>query len=503
MKKYKIKINGKYYKVDIDKLLILLIAILSVSLVLVLVGHFAGGNRKKPDDPAATAETLDQEDPGYDASQGKIKESEFNGTILSKTKDAGADYVAETLFLGDSNTARFLVSYDSEGKPFTTRNNTIGVVGMGIDAISSLACMQFSTGLYTMPQAVKIIQPERIIITFGTNNLYGNSTDASGFIQRYEQQLKNIVAAYPSVDMIVNSIPPVAKVRDYPHVTMTQIDAYNRAIAEMCKKNDWKYLNSAETLKDEKTGYAKAGYLSNDGLHFSSTGLQALFEYIRTHSWVTKDDRPKPLANVPAIYGVPDGLIKTNPLNDKEFTEEATGGDTQQVPEPTPEVKETPEIKKTEEPTTVTCPDGSTAASMDACPAATVICPDGSTAASMDACPAATPTPTPQTQVTCWDGSTAASEDACPAKPTPPPAVTCWDGSTANSEAECPAKPLVTCWDGSTAESEEACPTKIDCGNGTFVTDQANCPVEDNPPADVGGGEETRSEEHTSELQSR
>ena len=349
MKKYKIKINGKYYKVDVDRLLILLIAILSLSLVLVLVVHFAGGNRKKTDDPAATAEVLDQEDPEYDASQGKIKESEFNGTILSKTKDAGAEYIADTLFLGDSNTARFLVTYDSEGKPFTTRNNTIGVVGMGIDAISSLACMQFSTGLYTMPQAVKIIQPQRIIITFGTNNLYGNSTDASGFIQRYEQQLKNITAAYPSADLIVISIPPVAKVRDYPHVTMTQIDAYNRAIAEMCKKNDWKYLNSAEALKDEKTGYAKTGYLSGDGLHFSSAGLEALFEYIRTHSWITKDDRPKPLAEVPYIYGVPEGLIKTNPLNDKEFTEEETGGSTQVTPVPTEEAENTPKPKPTEE----------------------------------------------------------------------------------------------------------------------------------------------------------
>ena len=91
MKKYKIKINGKYYKVDVDRLLILLIAILSVSLVLVLVGHFAGGG-KKTDDPAATAEIADQEDPEYDASQGKIKLGAMEWTARStsgKTIPAG------------------------------------------------------------------------------------------------------------------------------------------------------------------------------------------------------------------------------------------------------------------------------------------------------------------------------------------------------------------------------------------------------------------------------
>ena len=129
------------------------------------------------------------------------------------------------------------------------------------------------------------------------------------------------------------------------------------------------------------------------------------------------------------------------------FTMDSAGGCiVQATPTPTAEPTPTPSMKpvETDEPTTVICPDGSQAASMDACPAATVICPDGSQAPSMDACPAATPTPQPQ----------------------------------------------VTCWNGSTAESEEACPAKIDCGNGMFVTDQADCPVvEDNPPANEGGGD--------------
>ena len=348
MKYIKVKIGRRKYRVNIE-ILIRLLSGLLILCAAVGVISFVSGLVNKDDNPSEPL-VLASDDPdnGYDASAGVLNAKEYKGTMLAKTKDAGQDYIDSTLFIGDSNTARFIKTASPEGGTFTGIANTIGVVGMGIDAISSLPCMQFSTGMYTMPQAVSILQPERIIITFGTNNLYGSATDATSFIERYEQQLKNIVAAYPSVDLIVNSIPPVARVRSYPHVTMTQIDAYNRAIADMCTENDWKYLNSAEALKDEKTGFAKDGYLDSDGLHFSQQGLTALFEYIRTHSWIKKDDRPKPLNAIPTIYGVPDGLIQTNPLNNKSFEEEPVEEPAVQatpVPTPTPEPEEedTPE----------------------------------------------------------------------------------------------------------------------------------------------------------------
>jgi hypothetical protein len=255
----------------------------------------------------------------YDAAAAVIDVSAYEGTILAETEDAGQDYIDSTLFLGDSNTARFMRVQNENGETFTTKENTIGVVGMGIDAISTLKCMQFTTGLYTMPEAVKILQPERVIITFGTNNLSGSSTDATSFITRYTAQIQTIEEAYPSVDIIINSIPPVARSRTYTHVTMTQIDAYNKAIVQMCEDNGWKYLNSAETLKGTD-GYAQEGFTISDGLHLSAAGLSALFDYIRTHAWITEDDRPKPLTDIPGIIGVPAGLIQTDPLTNAEFT---------------------------------------------------------------------------------------------------------------------------------------------------------------------------------------
>lgn len=370
MKPIEFHVHGKKYQLKPAGLIILILAILiAVFLVLISVRNFKHRNARETALPSASAV------PSSDASAEIIQEGEFDGTLLPETEDAGKDYVDSTLFLGDSNTARFLKVTDSEGNTFTKLNNTIGVVGMGIDAISTLPCMDFSTGRYTMPQSVKILQPERVIITFGTNNLSGTSTDASDFITRYTAQIEVVESAYPSADIIINSIPPIGRVNQYPNVSMKQIDAYNKAIAEMCQKYGWKFLNSSETLKDASTGYARDGYTVSDGLHLSSEGLEALFFYIRTHAWITEDDRPKPLASIPTVIGVPDGLIQINPLNEETFTEDPASDwtpapeQTEQpvsvpetsAPAPTP----TPTPVETPAPATVPTPDCSNAGTYD------------------------------------------------------------------------------------------------------------------------------------------
>lgn len=287
--------------------------------VILIISNVVRSNKEQIEaTPSATTEV-------YDASKGVIDEKEYDGTVLAKTSDAGRDYIDSTLFLGDSNTARFLTFTDTDGKTFTTKENSIGVVGMGIDAISTMPVIDFSTGRFTMVEAVKILQPQRIIITFGTNNLSGSSTDATSFIERYTKQIKAIEEAYSYADIIVNAIPPVSEKRDYPNVTMTQIDAYNKAIVKMCETNGWKFLNSSEVLKDSTTGYAASGMMDHDGLHLSKQGLTTLFKYIREHSYITEDTRPKPLNTIPTIIGVPSGLFTVNPLTNEEFNgDEAT-----------------------------------------------------------------------------------------------------------------------------------------------------------------------------------
>lgn len=394
MNEIRFKFRGKRYRIKTEALIAVCLGALAL-LILFTVLLIRGCSAKK-EEPEATPEPTEETEV-YDASAGVLDKKEYDGTVLEDTKDAGESYIESTLFLGDSNTARFLAVINSDTKKtFTSKSNTIGVVGMGIDAIASFPCMDFSTGRYSMPQSVAILQPERVIITMGTNNLYGSSTETKSFIERYQKGIQAVEKAYPSVDIIVNAIPPVSKNTTYTNVKMVQIDAYNKAIAKMCQDNDWKFLDSSEALKDEKTGYAKDGYMISDGLHLSEKGLRALFEYIRTHSYITDDDRPKPLAAIPNIIGVPDGLIKTDPLTNSEYKEDPLTAETEAVPDITP----TPTATPSEEPEETATPSPTPSATPTPTPAAT---------------PTPTPevTPTPATPEPTEDPAVTAQRERC------------------------------------------------------------------------------------------
>ena len=238
------------------------------------------------------------------------------GTVLPAGADAGRSYLDETLFIGDSNTARYLLYADDTGTAFTSLSNNIGVVSMGAGAITTLKCEKFkgSSTMYTVPESVAMLKPKRIIICYGTNNLSGASTDATRFIATYLQGLQAIRQAWSYCDIIVSAIPPLDKQRENTNLTMTQVDAYNAALVQMCEENGFKFLNSAEVLRDDATGWAKTDYTLSDGVHLSKKAVEAYFTYVRTHAYQPEDRRPQPLGSIPQPDGVPANLITKDPI---------------------------------------------------------------------------------------------------------------------------------------------------------------------------------------------
>ena len=288
----KTKQNAKKMPLDLRSKMYLvmglcsLMLLVSVAISFVLVGGldlFASEEEATSDSESLVTES------GYNKDENTIDATQYSSTILEESEDAGQSYVDETLFLGDSNTARMYRMFD-----YCTYDNAIGSVGMSARSLATYACVQLQgySNYVTMAKAVALMQPRRVILTFGTNDL-SPSYSAEKFVENYQAGIETIVEAYPSVDIIVNSIPPLGKVHSNQNLTQTQVDEYNKALVEMCKENDWKFLNSAEVLKDSSTGYAKSGYVeSSDGIHLTKAAMEELFDYVRTHSYITEDDRP-------------------------------------------------------------------------------------------------------------------------------------------------------------------------------------------------------------------
>ena len=328
---------------------------------------------------------------GYDATKNTIDQGKFSATVLPETEDAGQEYIDTTLFLGDSNTARMYRVFD-----YCSYDNAIGSVGMSARSLQNYACVKFSGyGSYvTMPQAVAFMQPRRVIVTFGTNDLDPNYSAAS-FAENYRAGLQAIADAYPAADIIVNAIPPLGRSHSNASLTQSQVDEYNKAIVEMCDANGWKFLNSAEALKDAATGYAKEGYVeSSDGIHLTRAAMEALFTYIRTHSYVTEDTRPA-LTSVPEHTDDKDAVTYTTPAAEEapaapeEPVSTETAESAESEPTPTPAATETPAA--TPEPAATPAPDPTPAPIPESTPE-----PVSSEPASSEA--AAEPTPAPEAE---------------------------------------------------------------------------------------------------------
>ena len=369
-----------------------LMLLVSVAISFVLVGGLDAVGADSGADAASDSDSLVTES-GYNKDQNTIDQTQYSSTILEESEDAGQDYVDETLFLGDSNTARMYRMFD-----YCSYDNAIGSVGMSARSLATYACVQLQgySNYVTMAKAVSLMQPRRVILTFGTNDL-SPSYSAQDFVENYQEGIESIVEAYPSVDIIVNAIPPLGQTHSNQNLTQTQVDEYNKALVEMCQEQGWKFLNSAEVLKDSSTGYAKSGYVeSSDGIHLTRAAMEALFDYVRTHSYITEDDRPT-VKNVAKHVGDKDvstttAASVTTTSSSSAASESVASSEVVATPTPTAAPTPQPTVAPTPEPTQAPTPSPAPSPTPESTPSPT---PEPTPSPTPDPTPSPTPDPTP------------------------------------------------------------------------------------------------------------
>ena len=274
---------------------------LAIALI-VLVVCLLLPNSKPAEVPASVSVTVASapEDASYNKDAEKLDTKVYDGVMLQQTEDAGQTYIEETLFVGDSNTAR-MVQYGP-----ATLQNTLGASSMGVQHVLSTPCMYFAG--YPQPvlvtKAVAMMQPRRIIMNYGTNN---TAWDADTFKQQYKAAAKGIHEAYPDAELIIAAVLPVAKMRQYPAITMQKIDGFNKVLAELAKEDGYRFLNTTEAIQDA-SGYGKAEYMMPDGIHLNDKGMAAYFKYVSTHASDAADKRGK-LEKLPSHLATPDTLF--------------------------------------------------------------------------------------------------------------------------------------------------------------------------------------------------
>ena len=262
-----------------------LVCILCVLAVLLTFGITTILLKKGGEEPApSVSESVADPTSGGDLS-GHYQIDNASTALLTETADAGTDYLSDTLFLGDSNTVRLYNNGLISLQQFCAKEG----IGTQVALSEGIVTFKKDSNHYTIPQAVAMMKPRRVVMTFGTND---TGMEVSDFIAHYTALIQAIQQSYPYTDIIVNTVPPVpADHSNYPHMDQAKIDDFNMALLEMCEQLGVRFLNSAEALKGSD-GYGIADYYTSGDIHLKSAGLKAVLNYLRTHALQTEDRRP-------------------------------------------------------------------------------------------------------------------------------------------------------------------------------------------------------------------
>ena len=239
---------------------------------------------KKEEPAPSVSESVADPTSGGDLS-GHYQIDNASTALLTETADAGTDYLNDTLFLGDSNTVRLYNNGLISLQQFCAKEG----IGTQVALSEGIVTFKKDSNHYTIPQAVAMMKPRRVVMTFGTND---TGMEVSDFIAHYTALIQAIQQSYPYTDIIVNTVPPVpADHSNYPHMDQAKIDDFNMALLDLCEQLGVRFLNSAEALKGSD-GYGIADYYTSGDIHLKSAGLKAVLNYIRTHALQTEDRRP-------------------------------------------------------------------------------------------------------------------------------------------------------------------------------------------------------------------
>ena len=192
------------------------------------------------------------------------------------SEDAGQEYIDKIYFVGESTTSHFF-------KGGIDRSHILVPSSATLTLGSDILQIRVGDKQLTIPEAVKDVNAEILIITIGVNN-------AARFSEKeyktfYGKLINAIIEKSPNTKIIIQSTFPVTK--DYSDkgkvITNADIDRNNQWAKELAEQYSLRYLDTQSILKNNY-GAMIEEYSNGDGVHMNEEAYNAIIRYIRTHA---------------------------------------------------------------------------------------------------------------------------------------------------------------------------------------------------------------------------
>lgn len=167
--------------------------------------------------------------------------------ILDGLEDGSIDVWSlydDTVILGDSR-AEALVEWGflPSERVYAQKGASVKYAAEGIDTVASL-------------------YPDNLLFTYGINDVDGNWSDVSKFIEAYEELVEAYKKKLPDANVYLCSVIPVLPSVLEEDSNYEKIPEYTNAIKELCEKNGYNYIDCDSLYDDHIDLYEK------EGVHF-------------------------------------------------------------------------------------------------------------------------------------------------------------------------------------------------------------------------------------------
>ena len=260
-------------------------------------------------------------------------ESTADTTVLTLKEGTKNGYMNRCVFLGDSRTVA-MVNYG-----LINDDAALAQIGISHPSFKNNTFINNAGKQYTLKSYLASHQAPVIYVALGVNGI--NDPSEEHYKTTFTDLIDNIIAQSPNSNIAIMSIGPVNDNGPYKKTVQNSwIVKYNDFLLNLAKEKHIFYLDISELLTGSD-GQVKPEYNGGDGLHYSGSGCQAIFDYIVSH--------PVPGISDDGEYKVK--YIKPDPSRTKVTMDDGSGIDEAKLQElmnmmmestPTPTATPTP-----------------------------------------------------------------------------------------------------------------------------------------------------------------
>ena len=132
-------------------------------------------------------------------------------------------------------------------------------------------------------EAIALIKPECLVLSFGLNGIMGFIRDPARFSDAYTVLIDGILAASPSTCIVLQSVYPVRNAANYS-VNVQTLNAHiltlNAQIEQIAASYpNVRFTDTASVLRDSD-GSLLAAYDAGDGIHLTNQAYRAILSYL-------------------------------------------------------------------------------------------------------------------------------------------------------------------------------------------------------------------------------